>query len=391
MQNNQYIQVNESQIVDPVVKLLEDIRTRKTKVTIPSSEDVIPSLWNDRTIRKSIFTEVNISDNSLGLEKPVRIPKIFQNHRSPEFPTAQQKLILNRLSKVPVYVVVTENQEMVMATPREDQEENFFDWLYTKYYNWFVWSEDNGPISIALFFLNKEDANLYLQEIGKKDPKCAEKTNLHIHLTSLDTFYKLNRTSSPGTQAKLIADLEEIYNVVFDYIPKKLHEVNPKQKYNKTTYQGNPVYILKPTVARKGSTKTLIDYKITDRSNNSYTRNVFFKLEDAYMAWDKFCESNHSAKLPLTPNIEIYNLESYLLDLENSDLETVKENYFVTPQTSFQDLKEELSIASNQTELSLTKKLEKFIAIKSKKLLQLYKGMLWVFTSDTLPTEDNAW
>jgi len=391
MQNNQYIQVNESQIVDPVVKLLEDIRTRKTKVTIPSSEDVIPSLWNDRTIRKSIFTEVNISDNSLGLEKPVRIPKIFQNHRSPEFPTAQQKLILNRLSKVPVYVVVTENQEMVMATPREDQEENFFDWLYTKYYNWFVWSEDNGPISIALFFLNKEDANLYLQEIGKKDPKCAEKTNLHIHLTSLDTFYKLNRTSSPGTQAKLIADLEEIYNVVFDYIPKKLHEVNPKQKYNKTTYQGNPVYILKPTVARKGSTKTLIDYKITDRSNNSYTRNVFFKLEDAYMAWDKFCESNHSAKLPLTPNIEIYNLESYLLDLENSDLETVKENYFVTPQTSFQDLKEELSIASNQTELSLTKKLEKFIAIKSKKLLQFYKGMLWVFTSDTLPTEDNAW
>lgn len=391
MQNNQYIQVNESQIVDPVVKLLEDIRTRKTKVTIPSSEDVIPSLWNDRTIRKSIFTEVNISDNSLGLEKPVRIPKIFQNHRSPEFPTAQQKLILNRLSKVPVYVVVTENQEMVMATPREDQEENFFDWLYTKYYNWFVWSEDNGPISIALFFLNKEDANLYLQEIGKKDPKCAEKTNLHIHLTSLDTFYKLNRTSSPGTQAKLIADLEEVYNVVFDYIPKKLHEVNPKQKYNKTTYQGNPVYILKPTVARKGSTKTLIDYKITDRSNNSYSRNVFFKLEDAYMAWDKFCESNNSAKLPLTPNIEIYNLESYLLDLENSDLETVKENYFVTPQTSFQDLKEELSIASNQTELSLTKKLEKFIAIKSKKLLQLYKGMLWVFTSDTLPTEDNAW
>lgn len=391
MQNNQYIQVNESQIVDPVVKLLEDIRTRKTKVTIPSSEDVIPSLWNDRTIRKSIFTEVNISDNSLGLEKPVRIPKIFQNHRSPEFPTAQQKLILNRLSKVPVYVVVTENQEMVMATPREDQEENFFDWLYTKYYNWFVWSEDNGPISIALFFLNKEDANLYLQEIGKKDPKCAEKTNLHIHLTSLDTFYKLNRTSSPGTQAKLIADLEEVYNVVFDYIPKKLHEVNPKQKYNKTTYQGNPVYILKPTVARKGSTKTLIDYKITDRSNNSYSRNVFFKLEDAYMAWDKFCESNNSAKLPLTPNIEIYNLESYLLDLENSDLETVKENYFVTTQTSFQDLKEELSIASNQTELSLTKKLEKFIAIKSKKLLQLYKGMLWVFTSDTLPTEDNAW
>ena len=391
MQNNQYTQINESQIVDPVVKLLEDIRTRKTKVTIPNSEDIIPSLWNDRTIKKSVLTEVNIGDSSPRLEKPIRFPKIFQNYRSPDFPTAKQKLILNRLEKVPVYVVVTDNQELVMATPREDQEETFFDWLYRKYYNWFVWTEDNGPISIALFFLNKEDAHLYLQEIGKKNPSCAEKTNLHVQLTSLDTFYKLNRTSAPGTQAKLIADLEEIHNVAFDYIPKNLHAINPKQKHNKTLYQGNPIYILKPIVVKHGSTKSLIDYKITDTFNNTYTRNVFFKLKDAYMAWDKFCENNPSLKLPLVPNIEIYNLESYLLDLEESEIELIKSNYFVTPQISFQDIKEELQLATNKPELSLKKIVEKFITTKSKKLVQFYKGMLWVFTSDTLPTEDNSW
>ena len=42
MQNNQYFNLSDSQIVDPVVKLLEDIRTQKTKIVIPSEEDIIP-------------------------------------------------------------------------------------------------------------------------------------------------------------------------------------------------------------------------------------------------------------------------------------------------------------------------------------------------------------
>ena len=76
-----------------------------------------------------------------------------------------------------------------------------------------------------------------------------------MQLTSLDNFYKLNRISHPGTQAKLIADLEEISKIVSKYIPQNLHEVNPKQKYTKSLYQGNPIYILKTGVAKSLSEK----------------------------------------------------------------------------------------------------------------------------------------
>jgi hypothetical protein len=391
MQHNQYIQVSDSQIVDPIIKLLEDIRLRRSKVTIPNAEDLIPSLYNDRTIKKSILREVIIGDSSPNFETPKRLPTVFQNLRSPDFPTAQQKIILNRLEKVPVYVVVNNSQEIVMAAPRKNQYDNFFDWLYTKYYNLCVWTEDDGPISIALFFLNKEDATLYLQEIGKNDQKATEKTSLHVQLTSLDTFYKLNRTSSPGNQAKLVADLEEIYNVVSDYIPKQLHSINPKQKYSKTVYQGNPIYIIRPTVEKKWYKKNIVDYKLTDRSDNTYTRNIFFKLEDAYLAWDKFCDDNKTKRLQLVPNIEVYNLESYLLDLEYSNMDVVNDHYFVGTHSSLTDLEQELTIVANKEEPILTKKVAQFVSKSSKKLIEFAKGMLWVFTSDTLPTEDSGW
>jgi hypothetical protein len=416
MQHNQYTQVSDSQIVDPIIKLLEDVRLRKSKVTIPNEEDMIPSLYNDRTIRKSLNTEVIIGDNSPHFEKPIRFPNIFKNLRSPDFPTAQQKSILKGLARVPAYAVVNDNQEIVMAAPRGNQDANFFDWIYTKYYNLCVWKEDDGPISIALFFLNREDATLYLQEIGKTDPKTTEKTNLHVHLTNLDAFYKLNRTSSPGTQARLVADLEEIYRVVFDYIPKQLYPVHPKQKYSKNVYHGIPIYLMKsmivkqdikdrfprdPSVFLEGN-KVLETYGIiTNRpTTRRYKRAVFFRLEDAHLAWKQFRSHTKTLRYPRMPNIEVYNLESYLLDLEDSDVDIVNDHYFIGTKSSLEELHQEIEIrpavevlnpAKDDYLLFLARKGEEFINKSAKKLVTFSKGMLWVFTSDTLPTEDNEW
>lgn len=389
MQSNQYINVSQSQIVDPVIKLLDDIKNRKLKIIIPNEEDIVPSLWNDKRIKRSVHTQVDLDDNSPNIEKPNRLPRIFQSQRDPNFPTAQQKIILNKLKNVPAYVVVSDNQEVVMANPREELEKNVFDWLYTKYYNWFVWREDDGPISVALFFLNKEDAELYLQEIGSNDPITTEKANIHVQMTSLETFYKLNRTSSPGCQAKLVADLEEISKLVFEYIPKNLHPIHPKQKYNKNFYQGNPLYLIKPVYSKNSNKQYQIkDYKI---SEDYAIRNVFFKLEDAYSAWDHFCDSNKGIQLPLFPTLEIYNMESYLLDLENSSIDVVNETSFIPTRDSFKDIEKNLTSKEKENNLTLSKKITRLITKKSKQVREFYKGIIWVFTSDTLPTEDNAW
>jgi hypothetical protein len=69
----------------------------------------------------------------------------------------------------------------------------------------------------------------------------------------------------------------------------------------------------------------------------------------------------------------------------------VEDSYFVATQKSLKDLEQELTTMENVKEPILTKKVEKFMKIGSQKLIELCKGMLWVLTSDTLPTEDNSW
>lgn len=385
----QFSNLQNSQNEDPVIKLLEDVKNRRIKVIVPSEEDIIPSIKSDNPITKNESVKINLNNKILEIEKPIRFPKIFTNQRSPNFPTSEQKLLLQKLKKIPIYVVVTKNNEMVMAMSRDKESENFLDWVYKKYYNSFVWNEDDGPISLGLFFMNKEDAELYLHEIADADPKMAEKSQISVKMVGLDVFYKLNRTSPPGQQAKLIADLEEIEKIIQEYIPKRKHVVNAKQKYNKISYKGNPIYIIKPILSRsKNNEIRLINYKI---KSSEYKRYVFFRLKDVYSAWDKFCQDNPSLKLPLYPNVEIYNLENYLTDLEQSDITLIKEISFVSTQYSFENLKLENEVKSVKSQPSVGKQIKKFALEKLKSLYSFSKGVIWVLTSDTLPTEKNAW
>ena len=94
----------------------------------------------------------------------IEISVLTKNRRNPQFPTEQQKLILTELKRVPVYTVVNGNDEIILASPREESNDNSLQWFYKQYYNWFVWKNDDGPVTIGLFFSNKEDAESYLHE-----------------------------------------------------------------------------------------------------------------------------------------------------------------------------------------------------------------------------------
>lgn len=384
-----FIALQKSENSDPIIKLLEDIKTRKIKVIIPSEEDTIPYLESDTSIKKSVTVPINVKKAQFSIEKPVRFPKFFKNQRSPDFPTAEQKIVLQKLKKIPIYVVATNQNEMIMAMSRDPQENNIFSWIYQKYYNSFVWTEDEGPVSLGLFFMNKEDAELYLHEIVSANPQMAEKSEIGVKIVGLDTFYRLNRTAPPGQQAKLIADLEEIEKIVHKYIPKKKHFVNPKQKYNKSGYKGNPIYIIKPTVGiGKNKYIDVVNYEIKNQKNRKY---IFFKLQDAYSAWDKFCDENKDLELPGEPNLEIYNLENYLTDLEHSEENSIKEISFISTQESFKNLELETQLKSKPSTHSRSKQLKKLASEKLKQVQIFSKKILWVLTSDTLPTEKNAW
>ena len=377
---------------DPVSKLLSSLYScRGIEVNIKSRDDVFIEDFFQGRGNKSIH--INVNEDLKLFSMPTKAPNFFNNPRQAEFPTEQQKAILSKLKKVPIYTVVNGYNEIVLASPRNMPPKNSIEWLYDKYYDSFLWKEDKGSISLGLFFVNKEDAETYLQEICKKDPKGAEHIGLNVKTVGLDTFYELNRTSKPRMQAKLVADLEEIDLLLNEYSISKILNFHPKQKYKKQWFQGNPIYLIKINESLTKIDKkkfTLSKYKF-DNSNSGDKKILLFKKDDAYKVWELYRLKNTELNLPEKPSLEIYNLENYLLDLEKSDVSLTQQTTFVPPYDSYTHSKKLIDIAQLNKKESFVEKIDKYIKVQTKSLQRFYKGVIWLVTSDTLPSEENSW
>ena len=377
---------------DPVSKMLSSLYScRGIEVDIKSKDDVVIEDYLHNTKGNSL--RVNIDEDLKLFSKPAKIPNLFNNQRQPDFPTQQQKAILSKLKKIPIYTVVNGYNEIVIASPRSMPPKNSMEWLYDKYYDNFLWKQDRGAVSLGLFFVNKEDAETYLQEVCKKDPKGAEEIGLNVKTVGLDTFYELNRTSKPRMQAKLIADLEEIDLLLNDYTYSKILHFHPKQKYKKQWFQGNPIYLIKINENRSQLDKnkfTLSKYDFENVFSNN-KKILLFKKDDAYKVWNLYRQKNKELNLPEKPHLEIYNLENYLLDLEKSDVTLTQQTVFVPPYDSYMYSKQLVQESESGKDVSAKKTIDQYVATKIKSLQRFYKGMIWLVTSDTLPSEENSW
>lgn len=344
--------------IDPINKFISSLNSHlNLKVRIPSETNLLVDdfLENDKQIN------INFKDISqTHIPSPSHLPNLFSNRRSPYFPTQVQKQILESLKTVPVYTVVNDLNEIVIASPRESNYLNSFDWIKQFYVDWFIWQKDEGNVNIGLFFMNKEDAEMYLHQICLKDSKGVENVGVKIKTISLNGFYKLNRLSSPRLQFKLIADLQEIKNIL-NWHDEKNISFHPKQKYDKNWFKGIPIYIFSPTI-------TNLDWTLRSAKNL-----VFFSKNEAY----DILKTLTNTKKNNFPNLQIYNLESFLLDLEHSSNLNIKQTYFIP-------LLETTNTSLANYNLSLFKVYSKFVE-------RFYKGLIWLVTSDTLPSEENSW
>ena len=364
------------QIQDPLSKLIKWLNTEKrTGIKIKSEEDILIEDFlyanKNKTIQLNLDDQKSISQETISLFKT--------NRRNPNFPTEQQKLILKELKKVPVYTVVNGNDEIILASPRENNNDNSLNWVYKQYHNWFIWKQDEGPITVGLFFSNKQDAESYLHEVCLKDPRGAQNLGLSVKSTGLDTFYYLNRTSNPQVQLRMISNLEELDLLLKKHIKKNLTLIHPKQKHGKNWFKGTPIYILRSNDLSK-------DHHINEekRPNKKF---IFFNKKDI----GKFLDSSkNDKKLYLKdPTIEVYNLENYLLDLEKSAPDMIQKIRFFPPYTSYKEF--DKNMEEQITELSENKKMKKILVEKVKSLQRFCKGVIWLVTSDTLPSEENSW
>ena len=355
------------QLQDPLSKLIKWLNTdRGVGIKIKGEEDIL--------IEDYLYTEdnkviqLNIDEQKNDNQKQLSI--FTTNRRNPSFPTEQQKTILTELKRVPVYTVVNGNNEIILASPREETNKNSLQWFYNQYYNWFIWKNDEGPITVGLFFSNKEDAESYLHEVCLKDPRGAQNSGLSIQSTGLDTFYYLNRTSNPRVQLRMISNLEELDLLLRINIKKKLSLINPKQKYGKNWFKGTPIYILRTD-------------QIINKENKKL---VFFSRKDV----DKVLEIYSNKKLDTKEHtVEIYNLENYLLDLEKVSPEVIKKTKFFPPYASYKKISE--TIIEDNLNQQKNKTIKRMLSEKVKSAQRFYKGVIWLVTSDTLPSEENSW
>ena len=370
-------------IQDPIHELINKISSGEdVKIKIETNNDnIVISNNKKKDIVNISYDSDNKTFNTPKLEK---IFHLMSNRRSPNFPTKEQKYIVSKLRTVPIYTVVNKKNEIVTASSRDEKNSNSLRWIHEKYNELFFWSHDKGPITINLFFMNKEDASSYMHEICKKEPKEAENLGLKVKSVGLDVFYKLNRTSLPKIQSRLVADLKEIESIITKYSFNSDCTMHPKQKYSTYWFQGNPIYTIK--LKKYLNHNTLLNYSFPNSSDRKF---IFFNKEDAIKAWNTLLSKQEKIFAHNAPNLEIYNLESLLLDIENHT-ENFIDVMFFPPYNSYLEIKSEqhqkLMVKSNTFEEYVFK-----TKLNVKNLQRFYKGLIWLFTSDTLPSEENSW
>jgi len=369
--------VTNSAALDPTPALIEKLSSEKNiNVKIRNNYDNLN--YPDQK-RNLIQLETNWYEQNQQLPNFTKLSQIFSNRRSPNFPSQEQKHLLSKLKYIPCYTVVNSKNEIVMASPRTYESFNSLKWLQNKYLEFFFWSGDKESVSLSLFFMNREDAATYLHEICKREPKESEIRGLKIKTTGLDVFYRFNRTSPPKVQTRLICDLQEIDLLLKDYIKKSSTNMHSKQKYSDSWFQGTPIYTLRTYSNSKEKNILSCSSEL-----NSQKKLIFFNREDALKAWKCHLLNTNQGHLKNSPNLEIYNLESLLLELENNKIQYI-ENTMIIPPSSYMQSKVSNSQTYGIKEIIFKTKL------KLKECQRFYKGLIWLFTSDTLPSEENSW
>jgi hypothetical protein len=137
----------------------------------------------------------------------------------------------------------------------------------------------------------------------------------------------LNRQSTSNVHFRLLPDLLEVSKLVKMRSYRKDLIFHPKQKYGKSHFQGQPIYLIKSidNLAHKKNHTKPVNYFYhlpNDPLNKKYNL-IFFNKDVALVAWANFRKQMPLMKLPHKPILMVYNLEDFLKDYEHDlDLQT---------------------------------------------------------------------
>jgi hypothetical protein len=190
----------------------------------------------------------------------------------------QAKKLQDSLQYVPIYTILNGQGEIVLATSTDKNASDVTGVMQTSYdfcgrFDSLVDSEKQ----VGLFFMSKQDAQTYLNEIAKSDTQGTKMFGLSIHCFGLDFAYRITREYHPNVDFRFIPNLNEVQtlltakntsdsSLVFDDNQQQLrfrrrsfnilpffNKVNKKVSpfssfFEKTEYfKGVPIYVVRST------------------------------------------------------------------------------------------------------------------------------------------------
>lgn len=225
--------------------------------------------------------------------------------------------ILNQ-NETPIFTVINNFNQLVIAEPSRKIINNLslIDRFYLWYDQFFSYEKNNRPTYESLFFINPIDASEYQEYIQNKYTKSSIENNLNILAIKLGFYYRISNQHIPSVKFRLVPDLHEVGKVLFKY--RKLNHISfhKLQKYNKSSFQGQPIYLIQPAFVTNKTTKKsiLFDYNYEQQKvkKTKPSETIFLSYDTALLAWKKMKEKYKDYSIPKYPKIIVYNLEDYI-------------------------------------------------------------------------------
>jgi hypothetical protein len=173
--------------------------------------------------------EATIHDYSLKEFVDGYLNKLFTSN----FYNKKTKTIQNALSHVPVFAVLNCQNEIVLSksinfSRSQGPKNNLTQTLYN-------YSNSVDPLvesypKLGFFFLNRLDAETYLQEVAKIDIDGTKTVGLSIHCVGLHSAYRITREHHPGIDFRFVPNYQEIKNLLKNNISKANLIVDDEQQ-----------------------------------------------------------------------------------------------------------------------------------------------------------------
>nr|YP_009297771.1 hypothetical protein Kuma_071 [Kumanoa americana]AOM67505.1 hypothetical protein Kuma_071 [Kumanoa americana] len=258
----------------------------------------------------------------------------------------------------PLFVVVNGYNQMIIAEPAEEllTRRSLINMFYQWYCDHCLSGKNGSKIYDGWFFINPQDASEYKNYIQRQYFRSSKDHKLNIFSTSLDFYYRLSRLSISKIQFRLLPDLIEVSKLLTDNKHRKNLIFHPKQKYGKTFFQGQPIYLIQPVINFASKIdkfkKILYYYQLPDDPLSNKYNAIFLSKEDALIAWNKFRKEKPWLNLPNKPTLLVYNLEDFLKDREfnNNNNDLIGQDFVLVPgKDAYQEIQQSSKLVSQKT------------------------------------------